>query len=126
MKVTYTRAFTKTSLKQAGLQVGHLIHLCGPAFCLLLRCESAHQREHLGVMGVNIGKSRAFFAVAANGPAAIHIRVEPRVTRTFPTPAHTADLEHRNYFTVGGLAGGNAGEDTRCTTPLKASSMETL
>jgi hypothetical protein len=79
-------------------------------------------------MIVNIDKGRASFASASDCPAAVHVRVEPGMSRTFPTPAHAADLEHPYYFTAGAAVGteGNEGEDTRWTTPLKASSIDTL
>ena len=76
-------------------------------------------------MIVDVGQGRTPFASASDRPAAIHVRVEARVARTFSAPAHTADLEHANYFTAG-AAGGTTGEDTRWTTPLNASSIETL
>jgi hypothetical protein len=76
----------------------------------------------LNVMVMDIGQRRAFFAPAPDSAAAVHVRVEPGMPRTFPTPSHAADLEHRiilllrDYFTAaaGGAAGGTAGgEDTR-------------
>ena len=79
-------------------------------------------------MIVNIDKRRASFASGSDGPATVHVGVEPGVAGTFPTPAHAADFEHPYYFTAGAAVGteGNEGEDTRWTTPLKASSIDTL
>jgi hypothetical protein len=73
-------------------------------------------------MVMDIDQRRALFATAPDSTPAVHVRVEPGVARTFPTPSHAADLEHRiilllrDHFTAAAGAGagaGTAGKDTR-------------
>ena len=73
-------------------------------------------------MVMDIDQRRALFATAPDSAPAVHVRVEPWMARTFSTPSHAADLEHRiillpaDYFTAaagGGAGAGTAGEDTR-------------
>ena|SRR5437764_14834559 len=92
-------------------------------------CEPSHQRQHLNVMRMDVHQRRAFIAPTLDRAAAIHIRVESRVARTLSAPANAADLEHPYYYarTIYGCgSGGRAGVETRGTTPLTASSIDTL
>jgi hypothetical protein len=88
--------FRKSKLaEEVCLQVGRFFQ---PAPGALRRGKAAHQSQHLYVVRMNIAKRRALFAAAADGGAPIHIRVEPRMTRTLSPPADGADLEHSYYY----------------------------
>jgi hypothetical protein len=68
--------------------------LRGTPFGFWRRRESAHEREHLHVMGVNVDKGSTLLAAASDRAAAIHIRVESGMARASSTPSDAADLEH--------------------------------
>src|ERR1700743_2503770 len=87
LKVTYTRAFTSAYFRKSKLAEQTLLQigrLRGTPFGFLRRRESAHERQHLHVMGVNVDKRRTLFAAASDRPAAIHIRVESGWRGHFP------------------------------------------
>jgi hypothetical protein len=101
LKVTYTRAFTSAYFRKSKLAEQTLLQiggLRGTPFGFLRRRESAHERQHLHVMGVNVDKRRTLFAAASDRPAAIHIRVESGMARALSTPSDAADLEHPFYY----------------------------
>jgi hypothetical protein len=83
----------------------------------------------LNVMGMNIAKSHTLLAARSNRPAPVHIGVESGMSGALATPSHAADLEHPYYYPekdYRAAAGGMTGVETRGTTPLKASSIDTL